>query len=153
MTSSRRRGLAGDEGFAGGMDAVVVGMLVFVVALLVVANAWAVIDAKLAAEAAAREATRAYVESNHAEQAWPAAVAAAQRTIAGHGRDHRRTSVRPGAELALARCARVHIEVRHPVVLFPLSVLGRRGTVVAVVGSHVERVDAHRSGLAGQSPC
>ena len=42
------------------------GVLIFVVGSLLIANAWAVVDAKLATTAAAREAARAYVESGSA---------------------------------------------------------------------------------------
>lgn len=142
-----------DHGFAGGMDAVVVGMLVFVVSVLVVANAWAVIDVKLAVEAAAREATRTYVEGLSGDDAWAGAVAAAQNTLTGHGRDPRRAAVSPVGDTRLARCAVVHIEVRYPARVFPLSVLGRGGRTIEVRGEHRERVDAHRSGLPGAAPC
>lgn len=143
----------GDDGFVGGMDAVVVGMLVFVVAVLLVANAWVVVDTKLAVEAAAREATRSFVEAPVDELAWAGAVAAAQRTVAGHGRDPHRAAVRPIGDTRVARCAVVHIEVRYPARIFPLSVLGRSGRTIDVRGSHRERVDAHRSGLPGPAPC
>ena len=43
-----------------GMEVIPFGLLTFVVGALLVANAWAVIDAKMAVSAAAREATRAY---------------------------------------------------------------------------------------------
>lgn len=150
MTAGRR---AADDGFVGGMDAVVVGMLVFVVSLLVVANAWAVVDAKLAVEAAAREATRAYVEDTTGDAAWASAVAAAEQTVLGHGRDPRRMTIAPVGEVRLARCAEVHLRISYPVRIFPLSVLGRGGRVIDVAGVHRERVDAHRSGLAGAAPC
>jgi hypothetical protein len=49
-----------DEGGAvGGLEVLPFGLLIFVVGILLVVNAWAVVDAKLAAEAAAREAARA----------------------------------------------------------------------------------------------
>lgn len=143
----------GDDGFAGGMDAVVVGMLVFVVSMLLVVNAWAVVDAKLAVEAAAREATRSFVDSTDADRAWANAGDASRAAIAGHGRDPSRATTVPRGTARLERCAVVAIEVRYPVVLFPLSVLGRGGKTFDVVGSHAERVDAHRSGLAGAAPC
>ena len=46
-----------------GIEVLPFGLLTFVVGALLVANAWAVIDAKLAVSAAAREATRAFVEA------------------------------------------------------------------------------------------
>ena len=59
------RGRAGgDGGQVGGIEALPFGLLVFVVGALLVANAWAVVDAKLAVDAAARQATRHYVEAD-----------------------------------------------------------------------------------------
>ena len=46
------------------MEVLPFGFLMFVSVTLLLANAWAVIDAKLAVSAAAREAVRAYVESD-----------------------------------------------------------------------------------------
>ena len=54
-----RRG--GDRGQAGGMEVLPLGFLVLVSVTLVIANAWGVIDARMAVSAAAREAVRAYV--------------------------------------------------------------------------------------------
>ncbi len=39
------------------------GVLIFVVGALLVTNAWGVVDAEIAADAAAREAVRTYVEA------------------------------------------------------------------------------------------
>ena len=50
-------------GVVGGIEVLPFGFLVFVAGSLLLANAWAVVDAKLAVEAAAREAGRAYVEA------------------------------------------------------------------------------------------
>jgi hypothetical protein len=46
-----------------GIEALPFGFLVLVAGSLLLANAWAVVDAKFAASAAAREAVRVYVES------------------------------------------------------------------------------------------
>ena len=58
-----RRRCADERGAVGGIEVLPLGMLVLVVGTLLVVNAWAVVDAKLAASAAAREAARAYVEA------------------------------------------------------------------------------------------
>ncbi len=59
---------AGDAGQAG-LEAVLFGVLVFVLGTMLVVNAWAVVDAKLAATSAAREAARSYVEAPTAQVA------------------------------------------------------------------------------------
>ena len=77
----------GEAGQVGGLEAVVFGVLVFVVGTLIVANAWGVIDAKLAASAAARKRRAAYVEAPAATDAEALARKAADDAMAGHGRD------------------------------------------------------------------
>jgi hypothetical protein len=47
-----------EEGQVGGLEAIVLGVLVFVFGTLAVANAWAVIDAKLVVDDAAAQAAR-----------------------------------------------------------------------------------------------
>src|SRR5690606_14592703 len=74
-----------DRGQLAGMASRVFGFLVLVVGSLVLANAWAVVDAKYAATAAAREAVRAYVEASSETQADRAALDAATSSIRSHG--------------------------------------------------------------------
>ena len=72
-----------DHGQVAGIEVLPFGLLTFVVGMLLVANAWGVVDAKMATTSAAREAVRAYVEASDAD----AAVAAADEAAAGgHGR-------------------------------------------------------------------
>ena len=52
-----------DRGVVGGVEAIPFGLLLFVAGTLLVANAWAVIDAKMAATSAAREAARTYMKN------------------------------------------------------------------------------------------
>lgn len=136
----------------GGVEAVVFGMLVFVLATLVVANAWAVIDAKLAASSAAREATRSFVEAGSASQAGPAARRAAEEAITGHGRQVGRMELDRIAG-TFARCARVTLEVRYRAPLAAVPVLGQRGSGFTVAARHSEVVDPYRSGPEGEASC
>lgn len=142
-----------DRGMVAGMEAVALGMLVFVFGTLLIVNTWAVVDGKLAVEAAAREATRAFVESPSADAGWAAAEAAAGATIAGHGRDPARLSMRAAEGAELRRCAPVTFETRYDVPVLPMRLLGRAGGTITVTGRHTERVDAHRSGLPGEASC
>ena len=73
----------GDAGQVGGFEALPFGVLIFVLGALLVTNAWAVIDAKLAATAAAREAARVYVESADAASAESLGVDAARSELRG----------------------------------------------------------------------
>lgn len=141
-----------EVGQLGGVEGAAFGVLVFVVGMLVVANAWGVVDAKLAAGAAAREAARAYVEAPSAAAAGAAASRAADEALAGYGR--------PEGEVALveggfSRCQRVTWAVRVSVPVVVLPLLGREVGEFSVEGRHSEVVDAHRSaaGLEGVANC
>ncbi len=135
------------------MEGLFFGVAVFVLGTLVVANAWGVIDAKMAATASAREATRVFVESTSTQAAAIAdARLAAAEAIAGYGRDPTRMVV--VAESAeLRRCARVTFRVEYPVPLITIPVLGRYGRGFTAVGRHSEVVDPFRSGLRERSAC
>ena len=152
MTATRCRD---DRGQVGGVEAVVFGMLVLVLGVLVVANAWGVVDAKLAASAAAREAVRTFVESTQptTDAAFAEARQAAEDTIVAHGRSRERFDLDAPADLVLARCAPVTMAVTYRVPLVSIPVLGRFGDGFTVTGRHTELVDPYRSGLTDRRAC
>jgi hypothetical protein len=143
-----------EAGQVGGVEGLVFGVLVFVLGVLVVANGWALIDCKSAASAAAREATRAFVESTAPsnEQALAEADLAARDTIAGYGGDPDMLEV--VAESAVVRrCARVTLRAEYRVPLVSLPLLGRHGQGFTAVARHTEHVDPFRSGLGDRDVC
>ncbi len=140
-----------ERGQLGGLEGLAFGVLVFVMGTLIVVNAWAVIDAKLAASAAAREAARTYVESPP-DEADGAAVEAAGDALEGHGRDRDRMNLRHTSG-AYGRCRRVTFSVRYPVPLAAIPLIGRRATVFVAVARHSEIIDPYRSGLPGEARC
>lgn len=142
-----------ERGQAGGAEVLAFGLLVFVVGTLILANAWAVIDAKLAVNRAAREAARAYVESTPAE-ADAAAVGAGRDAMRGHGRSPGR--LRLGHDdVAFVRCARVTFTATYRVPLVTLPFVGGLGSGFEVRARHSEIIDpyAARSGLDARSAC
>ena len=141
-----------DERGQGGIEAVVLGVLVFVAGVLLIANAWGVLDAKLAASSAAREAARAYVESPSESDALAAAETAAGEAMQGHGRSAARTTVAMVAG-SFARCDRVTFEVRYPVPTLTIPFLGSAGTGFTARARHSEVVDPYRSGVRGTATC
>jgi len=144
--------LAGDAGQVGGIEALPFGLLVFVVGGLLVANAWAVVDAKLATDAAAREAARAYVEAPDAVAAERAAVAAARAAIDGHGRDGDRAAVRPIGTLRFARCERATFEVSYAIPALSLPFIGGLGpSPLTVRSQRSEVVDPFRDDVPGEA--
>lgn len=149
---TRRRRGRGDAGQVGGIEALPFGLLIFVLGSLLIANAWAVVDAKFATDAAARQAARTYVEGTDPARALDAATEAGRAAIAGHGRDPRRVEVRPLGAAELVRCARVVFEAAYEVPALSLPLIGGYGRAPFQVRSrHSEVVDPFRSGLDGQA--
>jgi hypothetical protein len=134
------------------VEAVIFGVLVFVLGTILVANAWGVIDTKLAATSAAREAARTYVEASSAPAAATTAEEAAREAMAGHGRQQDRMQLELVAG-RFSRCARVTFEVRYQVPLVAIPLLGQRGSGLTVRARHSEVVDPYRSGLSGTAAC
>lgn len=142
----------GEAGFAGGAEGLLFGLLVFVVGTLLVGNAWAVVDTKVALDAASREATRTYVEAPDAITAVAHARQAAVSTLQGYSRDPGRGSVViSGAPFG--RCVRVTITVSYRAPLVQLPLVGVRGSAETVSAQHSEVVDPYRNGLPGVSAC
>lgn len=135
-----------ERGAVGGFEVLPFGLLVFIGGTLLLTNAWAVIDGTLAASAAAREATRAFVEAT--TDAEDAADEAARETIAGHGRDPARAEVTWDVGPDHRRCAVNTIVVRYRVPTFTVPFLGAFGSgVIETSGRHTEVVDPYRGGL------
>lgn len=151
------RPISDERGQVGGIEGLVFGVLVFVFGTLLVANAWGVIDAKLAVTSAAREAARTYVETTSAADAYGAALAASDAALAAHGRDRSRADLEVGVDAGgtgrFARCARAVAEVRYVVPLVAIPLLGQAGNGVTVTARHSEVVDPYRSGLPGTASC
>lgn len=146
-------GVARDQrGQVGGIEGLVFGVLLFVFGTLLVANAWAVVDAKSAATAAAREATRTFVEWRDADAADAAAVEAGMLAFVGQGRARERATVVRSAG-SLARCERVVFEAAYVVPLVSVPVVGGVGHGFRVTARHSEVVDPYRSGLGGEADC
>jgi hypothetical protein len=143
------------RGQVAGIEVLPFGVLTFVVGTLLVANAWGVVDAKLATTSAAREAVRAYVEAPDADTAMASADAAARDAVAGHGRNPDATTVevRHEGDRPFGRCTRVTVTVHHPVPAIRLPFIGGYGHAFDVVSSQSEVVDPYRSGLPGEASC
>lgn len=144
--------LRGDAGQVGGIEALPFGVLIFVLGSLLIANAWAVVDAKFATDAAARQAARTFAEASDDSAALGAAIDAGRSAIAGHGRDPNRAEIHAIGSPALVRCARATFEATYQVPALSLPLIGGYGRAPFTVRSrHSELVDPFRSGLAGQA--
>lgn len=141
----------GDErGQVAGLEGLLFGVLVFVFGTLLVVNGWSVVDAKSAASAAAREATRVYVESGVSADADAQATEAGMQAFEGLGRSRDRAAVERVAG-SRARCERVVFEASYVVPLVQVPVLGGAGRGLRVAARHSEVVDPYRSGAGGRA--
>lgn len=154
MSRCRHRARCGQAGQAGGIEAIALGLLVFVVGVLVVANAWAVVDAKMAMSAAAGQAARAFVEARPGTDPLVAAEAAAREAVGGYGRDPDRLVLRL-VEGRFARCELVRFEATYRVPAVSVPWLGGTGDGFTVSSRHARIVDPYRDGVPGDgvSPC
>ena len=153
MIGAVRRLHRDERGQMGGIEALPFGLLIFVVGALLIANAWAVIDARLAVTAAAREAARTWVESAGDARGEADAVAAGAEALEGHGRDADRLTLELDAPAGFGRCAIVIVEASYTVPAVPLPWVGGFGSGITVTARHSERVDPFRDGLAGEAEC
>jgi hypothetical protein len=143
----------------GGIEALPFGILVFVVGALLVANAWAVVDAKLAVSAAAREATRHYVEAEAGDAVDPerGAVDAGLAALDAHGRDPAGATIGlsglegRGGQQGFTRCARVTFSASYEVPALTVPWIGGFGDGIDVSSRHSELVDPYRSGVPGSA--
>jgi len=149
---TRWRRCRGDAGQVGGIEALPFGVLIFVLGTLLIANAWAVVDAKFATDAAARQAARSFVEADDPGTALADAELSAREAIGAHGRDPARAEVAAVGTFDLSRCQRATFEVTYRVPALSLPLIGGYGRAPFLVRStHSEVVDPFRSGLAGQA--
>ncbi|MGH9275058.1 MAG: hypothetical protein ACRDZU_10460 [Acidimicrobiales bacterium] len=143
---------SGDRGQVGGIEALPFGLLIFVLGSLLIANAWAVVDAKFATDAAARQAARTFVEGIDEDSALTAAEVAGLAAIEGHGRDPSRAVIAPVGAVALARCERATFEAVYEVPALSIPLIGGYGTApFRIRSTHSEIVDPFRNGLDGQA--
>lgn len=154
MTSGGGRG-CGDSGQVAGVEVLPFGLLMFIIGLLLVANAWAVVDANLATTTAAREGVRAFVEAPVAAEAQDRAVAAAAAAIVGYGRSpfSTRVDVATIGDRGWQRCSRAVVTVHHEVPLLTLPFIGGFGHAFDVVARQSEVVDPFRDGVEGEARC
>lgn len=142
----------GDAGQVGGIEVLPFGLLLFVVASLVVANAWAVIDAKATVDSAARAGVRAAVEAPDPATAAARADAAARHVLERSGRADDAT-VDVEAVEGFARCAPVTVRATVHVPTVHVPWLGGVGGGFDVTEQHGGIVDPYRSGLPGSAAC
>lgn len=145
--------LRGDAGQVGGFEVLPFGFLLFVGVTLLFVNVWAIIDTKLAVTSAAREAVRAYSESDDADSARRAAVSGATETLNAYGRSGDKAVITVPRSSQFKRCARVSVTVSYEVPGIVVPFIGGLAGSRTVESSFSEVVDPYRDRLAGAARC
>lgn len=140
----------GDRGQLGGVEALVFGVLVLVIGALIVSNAWGVVDAKTAAQEAAREGARTYATAavSQAADADMLAKQAAAATLGAMGYSPAFDGLSQGT---FQRCAVITWEVAVHVPAFNLPWAHVGPSFFTASAFESERVDPYRSGVPGDS--
>lgn len=139
------------------MEVLPFGLLIFVGGALLIINIWGVVDAKFAADAAARESARWVVEAagqaTTAEAIRAGATAIATDTLADHGRTGPATVRLGPADAAFVRCERIEVTVAIEVPAIRLPFFGGFGDAFEVRATRGELIDPTRSGVDGLAWC
>ena len=132
----------------------VFGVLALLIVALIIANGWAIINAKFAVTSASREATRTFVEvvrgGGDVDSALQQAQTEAQNVLHGYGRNM--TLSLDADAISGDRCDRVTITVDYSVPFIILPGV-THGASFQVSAAHSERVDPYRSGITGEAAC
>lgn len=145
----RSRG-RGDDGFVGGSEGILFGVVIFVFGLLLMFNAWAVVDAKMATTSAARETARTYVESDGSTEP---AVAAGRNAFTASSNFSPAGLTGPDIRGEFRRCGRITVTYRYRVPAISLPGGFGWGDGFQVSATHSEIIDPFRSGLEGEASC
>lgn len=144
---SRRRT---ESGVVGGSDALVVGVMVFVIGTLAIVNLWSIIDTRMRVASAAREYVRTFTEAPDAATAAATAEAAAVRRLPNAAVRHGTVTIRASDAAAFGPCATVWVVVSMtvPTIRLPFGLsLGHR----TVSTRAADMVDAYRQMTPGPS--
>jgi hypothetical protein len=141
-----------ERGAVGGVEGLAFGVLIFVFGTLMVLNAWAVVDGKIAAGAAAREATRSFVEATDERSALRAADEAARSVTSGRPNAATTVDLVTSAD-GFSRCGQVTAQVRIKIPRISLPFIGGTGGTFPVNATHTEVIDPYRSGLPIAGSC
>ena len=145
MTSILRR----DDGFVGGVEAVILGVLTFVTGGLIILNAWTLIDAANALDGAAQAAARVYVEAAPGSDPLDQSTRAARESLQLYGISDSDTAT---VEItgSLQRCVAITVTVSYSVPRVSVPLINSLGGNRTLSARHTEIVDPFRSGLDGE---
>lgn len=144
----------GDVGAIGGIEVLPFGFLTFISVTLLIANVWAVVDTRFAVAAAAREASRAYVEHDDPIAAEAAMRARGLETLGALGRGGDRVLIAdPVLSGPFGRCARVTITITYQLPALAIPFIGGLGRLEPIAARSTALIDPFRDDVTGPTSC
>lgn len=132
-----------ERGAVAGLEGVMFSVLILMGGLVVIVNAWSVIDSRAMLDSAAREYVRTYTRSNDSLSARVAAEHAARRTIITRGRSAERVEFIISTPNGFGPCALMTVSISVQVPTLRAPFLGSFGSSTAT--SRLSGlVEAHR---------
>ena len=137
-----------------GAEAVAIALLLGITIILLFANVWILVDAKMRVSEAAREGARAVVEaSSPAQMTRATAQAAGAEALSGTSRLVGTPEFFVEPIDGFGRCARMVVRVRTRIRTLTLPFVGKWSPDYEVQSRHTEIIDPFRSGLDGELNC
>ncbi len=132
-----------------GAEALALGALVLIVGMILVVNAWAVIDTRLALESAAREYLRAYTEADSPDEALQRGATSLMSVLEDRPALAERVRLTDPRGEQFGPCAAAAVSIAAIVPAIRMPLLDRGWGEHTVTVSAVELVDAHQEMLTG----
>jgi Flp pilus assembly protein TadG len=137
-----------------GAEAVAIALILGIAIVLLFANVWVLVDAKMRVGEAAREGARAIVEANTpGDSPTQTARTAGSEAFLGASRLVHAPEYVVRADNGFGRCGRVAVQVRARIRTITLPFVGRWSPDFEVQSTHSEIIDPFRSGLTGELTC
>jgi hypothetical protein len=137
-----------ERGVVAGLEGLVFSTLILLGGTVLVVDAWAVIDTRVALDGAAREYLRAYTEAPDALTASRSGDIALQEALADRPRLRRALRVEPPEATRFGPCSEANVTLTTTVPSIRIPYIGDFGSTTVRV-RHRELVDAHREVIPG----
>ena len=138
-----------ERGMVAGAEALALGTLVLIVGMVLIVNAWAVIDTRMALESASREYLRAYTEADSPQAATHDGAASLMAVLEDRPALAARTEVTGPSQQQFGPCAPAAVSVSAIVPAIRMPILGNAWGQHTVTVSAVELIDAHQDMISG----
>jgi len=139
-----------ERGVVGGAEGLLFGMLILVGGTLMIVSAWAVLDRRMALDAAAREYLRSYTEQPDQMSAERAGRSAALQVLGARSTNTGNVSILVETTNGFGPCAMATVQLTSSVrwLKVPFMQSDSAGDHTTITVTHDELIDAHREVIA-----